>query len=132
EAAAAFSVAFEELSALGRADTEKAGTLLNNWGVTVEASGQQIEAERLYRQAMAISSADGKNLQAVSPMLLNNLARTLSDLHRFSEAAQYAEQAHDKARRAGDEHVVNMALNVRTTIYREQGLLDRAAEPPAG
>jgi tetratricopeptide (TPR) repeat protein len=128
EAAGAFSLAFEELSALGRADTEKAGTLLNNWGVTVEASGQQLEAERLYRKAMAISSADGKNPQAISPMLLTNVARTLSDLHRLTEAAQYAEQADEKARRAGDEHVVNMALNVRTSIYREQNLLDRAAE----
>ncbi|HKS38007.1 MAG TPA: serine/threonine-protein kinase [Verrucomicrobiae bacterium] len=128
EAASAFAAAFKQLSALGRDDTEKAGTLLNNWGVALEALGQPLEAERLYRRAIAISTAENKNEDAVSPMLLNNLARTLGDLHRFPEAAQYAEQAYERAKRADDQHVVNMCLNVRTSLYREQGDLERAGQ----
>ena len=131
EAATAFAEAYKQLSALGRGDTEKAGTLLNNWAVAVEFLGLPLEAERLYRRAIAISSADGKE-DTVSPMLLNNLARALYDLRRYDEAANYAERAFAKAQRAGDETVMNMCLNVRTSIYREQGNLDRSAETLAG
>jgi hypothetical protein len=62
--------------ALGRGDTETAGTLMNNWAFAFNGMGQLLEAEPLYRRAIAISSADGTD-DAVSPMLLNNLARTL-------------------------------------------------------
>ena len=127
QAADAFADAFQTLSALGRAGTEKAGTLLNNWANAVESLGQLLEAERLYRRAMEISTVDG-NEETVSPMLLNNLARTLNELHRFDEAAGYAERAFARAQREGDEHVINHCLNVRTSIYRQQGNLDRAAE----
>ncbi|MBI2926727.1 MAG: serine/threonine protein kinase [Verrucomicrobia bacterium] len=127
DAAAAFAEAYNQLVALGRDDTEKAGTLLNNWGVAVEVLGQPLEAERLYRRAIAISTAEGEE-ETVSPMLLNNLARTLVDLHRFAEAAEYAERADEKARRAGTENVVNMCLNVRAMIYRELGDLVRSGE----
>jgi serine/threonine-protein kinase len=127
EAAAAFEEAFATLSALGRDDTERAGTLLNNWAMAVQLLGKPLEAERLFRQAIAIGSADGTE-RSVSPMLLNNLARTLLDLSRLPEAAGYAERAYEKARRASDEMVVNQALSVRFGIYLEQGDLGRAAE----
>jgi len=83
EAATAFGEAFARLSSLGRANTQKAGTLLNNWGLAVRSS-DPLEAERLFRQAIRISSADGSE-QGVSPMLLNNLARTLRDLNRLAD-----------------------------------------------
>jgi len=127
EAASAFGAAFKQLSALGRDNTEKAGTLLNNWAAAVDGLGQPLEAERLYRRAMVISSADGKD-ETVSPMLLINLARSLLELSRFSEAARYADSALEKARRAGDEHVVNMCLNLLVGIRRQQGDLTGAGE----
>ena len=127
QAAEAFAAAFKELSALGRGDTDKAVTLLNNWANAIETLGRPLEAERLYRQAVEISSVDG-NEDTVSPMLLNNLARALSELHRLDEAASYAEHAFAKAQSAGDQHVMNMCLNARNSIYRQQGALDRAAE----
>src|SRR5204863_5939358 len=99
DAADAFAAAFKQLSALGRDDTDKAATLLNNWGVAVEVLGQPLEAERLYRRAIAIGTAEG-NEEAVSPMLLNNLGRTLIELRRFTEAAEYSERAYSKAQRA--------------------------------
>jgi len=126
EAAAAFQQAFERLSSLGRDETERAGTLLNNWALAIELLGRPLEAERLYRRAVGLSSADGTE-RGVSPMLLNNLARTLRELHRLSEAGRYAERAYEDARRAGDDVVINQSLVVRASVYRERGDLARAA-----
>jgi tetratricopeptide (TPR) repeat protein len=100
---------------------------LNNWALAVERLGQPLEAERLYRRAIAIETAAG-NAETVSPMLLTNLARTLTEIQRFTEAAEYAERAETKARRAGAENVVSMCLNVQVTAYREMGQLERAGE----
>ena len=126
EAATAFREAFARLAALGRDDTERAGTLLNNWGLAVQLLGQPLEAERLFRRAIAISSANGEE-QSVSPMLLNNLARCLLELNRLAEAGDYAGRAYANARRARDEIVVNQALAVRFGIYHERGDFARCA-----
>ena len=127
EASVAFAEAFKQLSALGRDDTDKASTLLNNWALAVEKLGQPLEAERLYRRAIAIETATGSE-ETVSPMLLNNLARTLVELKQSAQAAEYAERAEAKARSAGAENVVSMCLSVRTMAYRELGQLERADE----
>ena len=121
----AFRDAAARLASLGRDDTETAGTLVNNWALAVAGLGQPLEAERLFRRAMAISSADGTD-EAVSPMLLNNLARTLHDLRRLPEARDYAERAYARARRAGSEYTVTLSLLARALIYRDLGDLDSA------
>ncbi|MGH9884192.1 MAG: protein kinase domain-containing protein, partial [bacterium] len=125
EAAATFQQSFDRLSSLGRDQTEKAGTLLNNWALAVDFLGRPQEAEALYRKAVKISSADG-SLRGVSPMLLNNLSRSLRELHRLEEAQDYTERAYAEARRAGDEMVVNQSLFERARVYRERGLFARA------
>jgi len=127
QAAAAFADAFNQLVALGRGETDKAATLLNNWGVAVDSLGQPLEAEQLFRRAIAIGTAEG-NEEAVSPMLLNNLGRTLIELHRFAEAAEYSERAYAKAQRVGGTNVVNLCLNVLGAAYRELGDFTRSAE----
>ena len=119
EAAVAFEKAFAELSALGRDETERAGTILNNWGLAVHILGHPLEAERLFRRAIAIGSADASE-RNVSPMLLNNLARVLSELARFPEARRYAERAYAEAKKAGDELVVSQALSVGFGIAIEE------------
>jgi tetratricopeptide (TPR) repeat protein len=131
EAVTAFTDAYQRMASLGRDQTEKAGTLLNNWALAVDGLGLPLQAEGLYRRAVELSSAEGTNASTVSPMLLNNLARSLCELGRYAEAAQYAEQAFQKATAAGDEHVINMSLNVRATIYREQRDLAHAREMTA-
>ena len=125
EAAAAFQKAFERLSSLGRDETERAGTLLNNWALAIETLGRPLEAERLFRRAVQIGSADGTE-RGVSPMLLNNLARTLRELHRLSEATHYAERACANARQARNEMVTNQSLFERARVYRERGDIARA------
>ncbi|HUG12154.1 MAG TPA: tetratricopeptide repeat protein, partial [Opitutaceae bacterium] len=126
QAVAAFERAFAQMTALGRDDTEKAATLLNNWALTLRSLGQPADAERLFRRAVAISGGDGAGPE-VSPMLLNNLAWALLELNRLDEAAELSERAYEKARSAGNEVVVGQSLNLRSFIYRERGDLARAA-----
>jgi serine/threonine-protein kinase len=126
DASAAFAVAAEKLSALGRDNTQAAGTLLNNWALAVLYLGQPLEAERLFRKAIDISSADAAQA-AVSPMLLTNYARTLLELNRVPEARQYAERAEAGARRVANEMALNYALNTEVYIYRDHAEPARAA-----
>jgi tetratricopeptide (TPR) repeat protein len=127
QAASAFAEAFKQLSALGRDDTERAGTLLNNWALAVDGLGRPLEAEPLFQRAITISRTEGQ-AETVSPMLLINIARSLGELFRFAEAAEFAERAAELAEQAGNEHVMNMSFNVRATLYRQQGDLVRAAD----
>jgi serine/threonine-protein kinase len=126
EADLAFSRAAERLEALGRGDTETAGTLLNNWALVLRLMGRPLAAEPLFRRAVQIASA-GDDEERVSPMLLNNLGRTLLDLDRVDEASDYADRAYAGARRGGNEGVLNQALVLRTSVSIRQGDLRRAA-----
>jgi serine/threonine-protein kinase len=125
DAIPAFERASALMTALGRDDTETAGTLFNNWALALHLSGRPLEAEKLYRRAIDISRAD-QSEEGVSPMLLINHARTLHELGRPGEAAGYAERGYAKAVQAGDQVVVNQSLLMRARIYRAQGNLARA------
>ena len=125
EASVASADAAARLTALGMDETGTAGTLYNNWGLVVQALGRPLEAEGLFRKAIHIDSSDGSE-RSVRPMLLNNLARTLRDLHRLDEAADYADRAYRKAKEAGDSNVVGQALMARAGIACERGDLRRA------
>lgn len=120
QADTAFRVTYDRLKALGREDTQAAGTLFNNWGIMLEQMDQPRRAEELLRSAIEISKSDGAE-KGVSPMLLANFAHTLRDLDRFPEAARYVDRAYSEALRAGDEVVINISLIVRASIYRELG-----------
>jgi serine/threonine-protein kinase len=125
EAIAAFGQASRLTSALGRDDTENAGTLYNNWAMALFQIGRPLEAEPIFRRAIEISRADNSD-QAVSPMLLLNYGRTLRDLGHLDQASDYAERAFAKAQETGQQLVINQSLIERARIYREQGNLDRA------
>ena len=125
EAIDAFERAYSHLVALGRDNTETAGTLYNNWALTLQFMGQPLKAEELFRRAVRISSADGTDAH-VSPMVLTNLSRTLVALERNAEAARNADRAYARARAAGDEIVITQSLMVRTVAYRKLGDLARA------
>lgn len=127
EADPVFRDAYQRLVALGREDTERAGTLLNNWGLALNALGQPREAERMLRRAVQIGSADGSG-RRVEPILWNNLARPLFDLGRLSEAIALAERAQTGAAREGDEVVTNQALFLQGRLHLARGDLSRAAQ----
>jgi serine/threonine protein kinase len=120
-----FQSAGGQLERLGRGDTQTAGTLFNNWALTLDGLGRSLEAEALFRRAIDISR-DDRAEEAVSPMLLNNYARILFYVGRLQEAADYAERASARASQAGNETVVNQSFLLRESIYRERGDLDRA------
>ena len=127
EAADIYADAVKQVSALGRDDTDKASTLLHNWGLVVEVLGQPLEAERLFRRSIAIDMAGGSE-ENLAPTGLNSLARILVELRRTSEAVGYAERACAKAESVGAEKTVNTALYVRGCAYRDLGDFTRAAE----
>jgi tetratricopeptide (TPR) repeat protein len=116
----AFQQADARMSELGRENTESAGTLYNNWALTLVLTGQTLQAEALFRRAMRISSADGTD-KNVSPMELTNLATTLIELGRIDEAQRYADQAYEKARADGDTVIERFALGARARVLRVRG-----------
>jgi serine/threonine-protein kinase len=121
----AFATVYEQMKALGRDDTQQAGSLLNNWGVTLDQMGQPVRAEALLHKAIDISRDDDKGA-GVSPMLLTNYARVLTNLGRDHEALAYVDRAYADARREGNELVTNMALSVQAVIRRNLGDMDGA------
>jgi serine/threonine protein kinase/tetratricopeptide (TPR) repeat protein len=126
DAAAAFEEAYARLEALGRGDTETAGTLLNNWGMTHHALGQPLDALRLFERAVAIASADGSDA-SVSPILLTNLARVLVDLGKVGDGVNLADRSAALADRDGNVVAYNQGLALRAAGYRQLGNLPRAA-----
>jgi eukaryotic-like serine/threonine-protein kinase len=125
DAAAAFERAYKLYREMGRDRTASAGTLYNNWALMLGIAGRPLAAESLFRRAMDIERGDS-SLPTVSPTLLANYARTLSELDRHDEAFRYAEQADAGARRAGDEYTANVALRLRATIATAGGDLEQA------
>jgi serine/threonine-protein kinase len=122
-----FQQAAIRLTALGRDDTQTAGTLFNNWGLAVQFLGRPRAAEELFRRAIAISSSDNQE-QSVSPMLLVNEARVLRTLARLEEAKRYAERGYAEAQQSDDQVVINQSLLVRASVYRGLGDPGRAHE----
>jgi len=125
EALGAFELAYARLVALGRENTETAGTIYNNWALALDITGQMLKAEKLFRRAVQISSDEASD-KNVSPMLLTNLARVLIRLERVDEAARLADQAYERARAAGDTIVVRDSMLIRAMAYRGLGDLARA------
>ena len=124
EASTAFEAAFVRMTAFGRDRTEKAGTLLNNWGLSRYLLGHPQEAEQLFRRAVDIASADESGT-SVSPMLLTNLARPLLELGRVDEAIELASRADAEAGRQGDG-----VVHTQATLLLATGL-PRARRPGA-
>ncbi|MFN7976952.1 MAG: serine/threonine-protein kinase [Vicinamibacterales bacterium] len=115
----AFREADAGLTALGRADTERASVLLNNWGLVLGSLGHPLESERMLRRSVAISSARGDESR-IEPVSWANLAVAAFDLARYDEAARLAERA-----RAG-------AVARKDPVVRDQALLVGARALVAG
>jgi len=118
KAVSAYEKAGTLLESLGRDETGTAISLFNNWALELEQVGRPLDAERLYRRAIEISKA-GHTEESVSPIVLSNYARSLRELHRFEEAADYSDRAVARARRSGDE--LNRPLLERARIYMAEG-----------
>ncbi len=126
EAIPVFEQAAALLASLGRDNTETAGTLFNNWALTLDQLGRTVAAESTFHRAIDISRADQSD-RGVSPMLLINYARVLHSLNRLDEAADYAERGYATAQKSGAVAIVNQSLLERARIYDDQHNPDRAA-----
>ncbi|HKY31376.1 MAG TPA: protein kinase [Candidatus Polarisedimenticolia bacterium] len=127
EAIEIFEQCDRQLARMGRDDTQTAGTLYNNWALSLDELGRTLEAERIFSRAIGLSR-DGSGDANVSPMLLTNYARVLGELERLDEAAGHAERAHAMAVDAGDNVVVNQSLLVLGDVYRRRGEIERSAK----
>jgi len=123
KAVTAYERAGALLTALGRDETGTAVSLFNNWALELDQVGRPLEAEKLYRRAIEIGKA-GQAEESVSPVVLSNYARSLRELHRLKEAADYSDRACAIAKRIGDE--LNRPLLERARIYMAQGDTGRA------
>ncbi len=127
EANAAYEQAAARLTAMGRDDTQRAGTLFNNWGLTLTVNGRPLDAEKAFNRAIAITR-DNQGEETVSPMLLVNYSRVLMDLDRLQEAADYGERGYAKALQNGDNMARGQVLLLLASIYRGQGDLARSEQ----
>jgi eukaryotic-like serine/threonine-protein kinase len=126
DAIATFEEAYELLRRLGREDTEKAGTLLNEWGNALSNIGRPAAAEPLFRRAVALASS-AADADTLSPALLNNLGRVQLQLGRHEEALASAEQGRARALRAGEEYgVMNLGV-LRVQVHLARQEIDLAA-----
>jgi len=126
EAVSAFEQAAARLAKLGRSDTQRSGTVFNNWGAALIRAGRPLEAERVLRRSIDISMAKGTE-EAVQAMPLVNYARALYELSKLAQAADYAERGLAKAQATGDQVPTREGLLLLAAIYREQGNQERAA-----
>jgi eukaryotic-like serine/threonine-protein kinase len=126
EAVSAYERAGALITSLGRDETQTAVTLFNNWAVELDQVGRPLDAEKLYRRAIDLSSA-GPNNETVLPSTLCNYAKSLRELGRLEEAADFVERAYIKAQRAGLQEVTIHVLLERAVIYTAQHKPARAA-----
>jgi eukaryotic-like serine/threonine-protein kinase len=98
EANAVFASGWPRMVALGRDDTVGAGIWLNNWAIDLLYLGRPLESERLLRRSLVLEGSDASG-RAADPIFLNNYARTLVELARIDEAADFAARAHLEATR---------------------------------
>src|SRR5581483_8059451 len=125
EAIATFELAWARLAAYGRDDTATGAVLLDMWALSLEGAGRPLEAEPLYRRAIAINRSDnsGRNLGS---WLLRDYATTLRDLGKLDEAEQYAERAYSRAQEEGEVFMADTALLQLFQIYLQRGDISRA------
>jgi serine/threonine protein kinase len=125
KAVQAFVRSLQLITSLGRSDTSTASTLLNSLALQLDQIGRPLEAEKMFRRSIEITSING-SLDLVSPNLMNNYARSLRELARLPEAADYAERACTKARSTGSRSALNHLLLERAKIYTLQHKPDQA------
>ena len=120
EANEAFAEAHARLVALGREDTQRGATLLNNWGLTIRSLGQPRESARLLRRALEISQARG-SADRVDPVLWANVATALYELGQYAEGITLASRAYDAAQAQGDSIIADQALLGLARLYVANG-----------
>ena len=108
EAETIFQQASDLMTTLGYDDSQKAVKLFDDWALTLNYDGRELDAQRLYRRALDISRNDETN-SAVAPDLLLNYAGLLQELGQRAEAARYFALASKKAHELNDNVLADNA-----------------------
>jgi serine/threonine-protein kinase len=119
ESLSAFRDAASLMTSLGWQETQTSVTLYNDWALELDQIGRPLDAEPIERNAINLAS-DGKSSDAVIPVILTNYARILRKLNRLDDAADYAQQAYNKAKVAGNQVVVGQSLMERAQVASAQ------------
>jgi len=125
EAIKTYELASKQMIDLGYGETRTYSDFLHSWALAVILAGRPLEAEKIYRRAMEVSSSNPQE-EGVTAALLNNYAGALRELGRLPEAAAYALQAYAKAKQTKNDVILGSTLAQLTRIYREQGDYARA------
>jgi eukaryotic-like serine/threonine-protein kinase len=116
EAETIFQQASGLMTALGYDDSQQAVKLFDDWALTLNYDGRELEAKRLYRRALDISRNDETN-SAVAPDLLLNYASLLQQLGQRAEAARYFALASKKARELNDNVLTDGAELLQAWMF---------------
>lgn len=121
--------AYEQASALvtklGYEDTRIAADLFLERAQALMMAGRPLEAEELYRKALAMSQEEQAG--GITSALLMLYSDSLRELGRLDEAADYAKRALAIAQKAQDNFMVDNCLLRIERMYRDQHDYRRAA-----
>ena len=118
EAETIFQQASDLMTTLGYDDSQKAVKLFDDWALTLNYDGRELDAQRLYRRALDISRNDETN-SAVAPDLLLNYAGLLQELGQRAEAARYFALASKKAHELNDNVLVDNADLLQAWMFTD-------------
>jgi len=119
EAETIFQQASDLMTTLGYDDSQKAVKLFDDWALTLGYDGRELEAQRLYRRALAISRNDETN-SAVAPDLLLNYAGLSQELGQRAEAARYFALASKKARELNDVVLTDETERMQAEMFTDE------------
>jgi eukaryotic-like serine/threonine-protein kinase len=127
EAETTFQQASDLMTTLGYDDSQKAVKLYDDWALTLNDDGRQLEAQRDYRRALDISRNDETN-SAVAPDLLFNYADLLRELGQTAEAARYLALASKKVHQLNDNVLADDTDLLQVEMLTDAHALDRATQ----
>jgi serine/threonine-protein kinase len=125
EAETIFQQASDLMTTLGYDDSQKAVKLFDDWALTLSYDGRELEAQRLYRRALAISRNDETN-SAVAPDLLLNYAGLSQELGQRAEAARYFALASKKAHELNDVVLTDQTELMRAEMFTDEHAFTQA------
>lgn len=118
--------AVDELTRMGRGQTDFAVTLLNELGIALSKSGQWLRAAEVYERGLAIARAAAGGGE-ISPMTEINYAKLLVDLGREREALPLFDAALASAKHRGDAKAIEMVDLLSAPAWCANGDLSECA-----
>jgi len=120
-----FEHAFELYERTGRADSADAAITLNNWGISVNESGNPRRALGLLRRSLEMSRQRTLTGEA-NPYAVINLANVLRVLGKYDEAMTYLDSGVHAAEKGANTRLQAVALTSKAQLLLVLGRLEEA------